>query len=432
MSVMQIQENKLSESILEIVFDLDSADIENDLQKAARRLSEGISIPGFRPGLAPYDVVCRQVGSEAKVYEEAMDGIIRRTLPALLDEKKLETFGAPEISVQKMVPPFGVSYKALISLLPRVELGDISKIKVERKVVKTEPDEVNKVIEELRQMRVSEAAVSRSLQKGDKAILDFEIKRDGVVIEGGKAVDYSLVIGEGRFIPGFEDNLIGAAVGESKTFTLNFPENFYDKNLAGKPAEFMVKIKQIFERILPEANDEFAQTVGNVKTANELREQIGANLQKEKEQDEQERFELACMEDLLRLSKMGELPERAIKEETEKMTHELEHTLADRGVKFEDYLSNIKKSRVDLEKEFKPRAEHRLRIGLVARAFGRQENIVVGEDEIDKEIALSKKIYQQNPEMLKQFASPEYRDYVRNILTSRKIFANLAEKVRDK
>lgn len=428
---MKTTENKLSESSLEIIFELDRADIENDLQRAGRRLSEGINIPGFRSGMAPYDVVCRQVGGEAKVYEEALDGIIRRTLPALLDEKKLETFGAPEISAQKMAPPFGLSYKAIISLLPSVTLGDISKIKIERKVVKTEPDEINKVIGELRQLRVSEAAVNRPAHAGDKAILDFEIKRDNVVIEGGKAVDYSLVIGENRFIPGFEDNLIGASAGEGKTFTLNFPENFYDKNLAGKPAEFMVKIKQIFERTLPEFNDEFAQTVWGVETAGALRQQIEGNAQKEKELAELEGFEVACMEELLRLSKVGELPERAVKEETEKMTRELEHNLTDRGIKFDDYLSNIKKTRADLEKEFRPSAEHRLRISLVARSFGRQENISVEESEVDKEVELSKKIYQQNPETLKQFMSPQYRDYARSMLASRKIFAALADKVRN-
>lgn len=428
---MQIQENKLSESTLEIIFELDRADIEHDLQKAGRRLSEGLAIPGFRPGLAPYDVVCRQVGGEAKVYEEAIDGIVRRTLSPIISEKNLETFGAPEISVQKVAPPFGISYKAIISLLPMVTLGDISKIKVERKTVKTEPNEVDKVIEELRRLRVSEAAVSRALQAGDKAILDFEIKRDNVAIEGGKAIDYPLIIGEGRFIPGFEDNLIGASAGDTKTFTLSFPENFYDKNLVGKSAEFTVKIKQIFERILPEFNDEFAQTVGNVKTAGALRQQIEDNLQKEKEAEEQERFELACMEELLGLSKVGELPEASVKEETEKMLHELEHNIGSRGLKFEDYLTSIKKTKEDLANGFKPRAEHRLRISLVARAFGREENIEIGEDEIDKEVELSKKIYQQSPEMLKQFASQEYRDYVRNILTSRKIFARLAEKVKD-
>lgn len=426
---MNITEQKPSPSTVEFIIELERADIEADLQKAARHLAEHLNIPGFRPGQAPYDLVCRHSGGEAKIYEEAVDVIIRRTLPKIIVEKKLETTGRPDISIQKMVPPFGLTYKAVVSLLPAVELGDISKIKVKAKEVKVEPAEVEKLVDELRRLRVSEAAVERAIQKGDKAIIDFEIKKGGVTIEGGAASDYPLIIGDARFIAGFEDQLVGLKSGEDKTFELNFPAEYFSKDLAGQSAQFSVKVKQVFERNLPEFNDEFAQGLGGYETASALRKQIEDNIRAEKEAGEKERFEMECMEEFLKLSKVGELPEPMIDEEVAKMLHELEHSVSERGGKFEDYLQSIKKTKEELAKDFRPKAEHRLRVSLIARAFGRKQDIKVEESKVLEEIELTKKAYQSSPEATKQFSSPDYQEYVRAVLTSRKIFESLAKKV---
>ena len=298
---MKITENKPSESVIEFIIELDRPDIEADLQKAAKHLAEHSSIPGFRPGKAPYDMVCRHAGGEAKIYEEALDAIIRRTLPPIIIERKLETTGRPDISVQKMVPPFGLTYKAIVNLLPQVELGDVAKIQVESKPVTVDSQEAEKIIAKLRQ---------------------------------------------------------------------------------------------------------------------------------EKEAVEKERFEMACMEELLKISKVGALPEPMIAEETEKMLHELEHSAAERGGKFEDYLQSIKKTKKELAKEFRPRAEHRLRLSLIVRAFDKKEDVKIEESEVEKEIEISKKMSGQNPEMAKQFSSDGYREYVRAVLTSRKIFEILADKIK--
>lgn len=427
---MNIVENKISDSQIEFVIELERAEIEKDLQKTARHLSEHASIPGFRAGTAPYDVVCRHLGGEANVYEESLNAIISRTLPEIINDKKLEIMGRPEISVQKIAPPFGIAYKAVLNLLPAVTLGDISKIKVEAKEVKVDPVDVEKTINQLLEMRMSEVAVDRAAKLGDKAVLDFEVKKDKVVIEGGQAKDYHLVLGSGQFIPGFEEQVVGIKPNEQKTFTLNFPENYHAKHLAGAPAEIAITVKQIFERTKPELTDEFAQNLGGYETAEKLREQVVSNMQQEKEALEKERFELACMEELLKISTVGVLPAKAVDEETEKMVHELEHNISDRGLKFEDYLQSIKKTKEDLIKEFKPRAEHRLQISLVARAFGRDEQIKITDQDVNQEIEISKKLYGHSPEALAQFASADYRDYIHNVLTSRKIFTTLADKVK--
>lgn len=424
---MNITENKLNETSLELVIDLERADIENDLQKAAKHIGEHLNIPGFRPGQAPYDIVSRHVGGEAKIYEEALQSIVSRTLPKIIIEKKLDTVGRPEISIQKMVPPFGVSYKAVISLMPKVELGDTAKIKVKPKAVTHDLSEVEKVVNQLLEMRMNEVAVERAAQMGDKAVLDFEVKKDNVIIEGGQGKDYHLVLGSGQFIPGFEEQLVGVKPNEEKNFELPFPDNYHAKHLAGAKAQFGVKVKQIFERTKPELTDEFAQSLGGYETAAKLREQIEANVKQDKEAKENERFELECMEELLKLSTVGPVPEKSLDEEVDKMLHELEHSVEDRGLKFADYLQSIKKTPEDLKKDFRSKAEHRLKLGLVAREFGKVNNVVVDEAEVQKEIDLTKKSYQYDPAAKEQFKTPEYRDYVRNVLTSRAIFIKLAE-----
>lgn len=429
---MNVIKNTPSKGTIELVIELERFDIEQDLARAARHLSEHLEIPGFRKGTAPYDVVCRHVGGESKVYEEALQGAVSRTLGRAVADEKLETVGMPEVSIQKMAPPFGVAYTAVFSLMPEVSLGDISKIIVAKKDASATEEEVQKVIAHLREMRAQEAAVDQPAKKGDKVVIDLEIKRGGVAIEHGVSKKFPLILGEGRLIPGFEDALIGLKAGDKKTFELTFPKEYFEKSLAGKPAEFSIVVQQVFERTLPELNDEFAQALGHAQTTKELEKQIRENLQFEKEREERERFEMAAMDELVKISTVGELSERMIADETRTMLHELEESIVQRGGKMDDYLASINKSRADLEKEFRPAAEHRLKVSMVGRAFGQTEQVSVDEGDVEREIAAHKKAYQSRPEMAAQFERREYHEHIRNMLTSRKIFERLAEKVRTK
>ena len=426
---MNIQQNKLNESEIEFLIDLDRADIEVDLQNTAKHISEHINIPGFRKGTATYDVVCRHIGGEAKVYEEASDIIIRKVLIKSLKDNKLDIVGRPDVSIQKMVPPLGISFKVKVVLSPKVELGDATKIKIKKLEPKVEEKDIKQVIDNLRQMRLKEFAVNREAKKGDKVILDFEIKRDNVVIENGKAHDYPLLIGDKKFIPGFEDQVIGLKANDIKKFELKFPEQYFEKSLAGKNAEFSIKIKQVFEQKMPDFDDEFAKTLGEYKSSKELREKIEENLKHEKEREEEERYQVNSMDELVKISKIDNIPDLMIEDEAHKMIHELERDISGQGIKFEDYLKSIKKSKEDLAKEFKPKAISRIKMVLVAREFGKTENIKIDKKDIEKEIEISKKAYLSQPEMLARFESDGYRQYVENALTSRAIFEKLVGKI---
>ena len=426
---MQITENKPHASTQELVFDLERSDIEGDLQRAAKHLAEHVEVPGFRKGAAPYDVLARHLKGEAKIYEEALQRIVGRTLEAAVRERNVDVAGEPHISVTKMVPPFGVSYKAVLTLFPSVALGDVSNIKLEKKEAKAADEDVEKVITNLREMYAKEAGVDRAAAAGDKVVLDLDVKRDGVVIENGTSKGFHLILGEGRFIPGFEEQIMGLKAGDTKEFELTFPDEYYEKSLAGKPATFSASITQVMERTLPAVDDVFAKDLGHSQTAEDLRKQIRESLQFEKEREEEERFEMAAMDELVKRSTFGEIPEQLVTGEAQKMLAELEQNVVRQGMKFDDYLTSIRKSKEDLTRELRPQAEHRAKISLVGREFGKQQNIQVSEEEVAAEIAIAKKAYQSRPELLARFESREYREYVRNMLASRKIFARLAEKV---
>lgn len=429
---MQITEHKPNESTIEIMVDLERADIERDLIAAAKHLSGHIDVPGFRKGAAPYDVVARHVGGEAKVYEQALQAMVGRTLETIIGERDLDVAGNPDISITKMVPPFGVSYKAVITLLPAVALADASAIKLEKKKITPTDEEVGKILDNFREMRATESAVARPAQKGDKMVLDLEVLRDGVVIENGTSKDFPLILGTARFIPGFEEQIAGLQAGGKKEFELTFPDQYHEKSLAGKPAQFKVVVKQVLERVIPALDDAFAKQIGHSATAQELTEQVRKNLQHEKEREEQERFEMAAMDELVKQSKIGTVPEKLVDDEAHKMFGELEQNITRQGMKLDDYLGSIKKSKEDLEKEFRPKAEHRVKISLVGRAFGAQEKVRVSDEEVAAELDTMKKAYASQPELAARLGSPEYRGYVRNMLVSRKIFKTLADKVGKK
>ncbi len=426
---MNIQEEKISDSEISILADLERSDIESSLVSEARSISENIEIKGFRKGRASYDVVCSHLGGEASIYERAFNKISLGVISRFVKERKIELASAPEISMQKMVPGAGISFKAKIFLMPHVKLGDISKINVKKIEPKVQEKDVEEIINSLLCMRAKEASVSRGAKESDRVVLDFEVKISGAVIDNGKATDYSIILGEKKFIPGFEDHIIGLAHGDKKTFELKFPQEYYEKSFAGKEAEFNVFVKQVFERTLPVFDDEFSKKMGAYSGADDLKSKIRESVKYEKEMQEKERFEMAAMLELVKLSEIGQIPSSLIKKESEKMVRELEESVLSQGVPFSDYLKSIKKTAEDLILEFFPKAKERVELALVASEFGKSENIKVSSDDVKREIKIQKKSFHSNPEALARIESQEYKSYVANALMSKTIFENLAEKV---
>ncbi len=418
---MKTSIKQLPKSQVELTIELSQEEIGPYQEQAAKSLSYGTKIAGFRPGKAPYEMVERELGT-MKILQEAAELAIEKSFTEAIIENKLVTIGPPQVTLEKLAPGNPLSYKAIVSLLPKVDLTDYRKVKAVKREVKVEPKEIDETVENLRKMYGKEKLVTRPVRKGDKVEIDLDTYMDKVPIDGGTSKNHPVVIGEGHFIPGFEDSVIDMAAGQTKEFQLKFPKEYHRKDLAGKPVEFKVKVNNVFEIELPVVDDSFAKMLGQFEKLDEMRAQIEQSIHRDKANKEQQRWELEIVNQLITKSSFGDIPEILMETELHKMMHELEHEVTGEGMKFDDYLQSIKKSKEELEKEFRPQAEKRIRTALVLREIATKEKIQVSDGELDKEIADHQKQYEKRPEIAEQLKKPEYRDYLRNILRSQKVF----------
>lgn len=408
---MKITRKDLIGSQLELKVSLDSEDIKPYLQESAKHISHHLKIAGFRPGKAPYELVKREVGEE-KIFQEAVDSAINSSLIKALQQEDVYPYGDPELTVDKLTPLKEIDYTVKMAVYPKVTLGTWPTEKVKKNKIEVPKDEVEKSIKDLAAMLVREEAVERAAEKGDGAIIDFDVLVNGVPIEGGSAKDFNIVIGEGKMIPGFEDQLIGMKAGENKDFKLNFPTD-YKQDLAGKEAEFKIGVKQVLKRTIPEIDDEMAKRLGVADRA-ELYKRMEDNLKQEREDKENQRAEIEAVKKVVDAATVGELPEKMVHDEIHKLLHEFEHDLAQQGLNLQSYLGGIGKKKEDLEKEFEPKAENRIKTSLVLDELAEQEKIDVDDQEVETEWNKQKQYYNNQPEVLAQVQRDDYRRHLKN------------------
>jgi trigger factor len=421
---MKIEVKNLDKGLVELTIELTVDEYQPFLEQAAKKISVDTKVPGFRPGKANFELIKQKVG-ENEIWQKALEPAVQKTFLQALDQEKLITVGSPQIDVVKLAPDNPVIYKATVSLLPKVELGDYSKMKVNKKPVEVKDEQFKKAMSNVQKMHAKQTLVDRQAQKGDKVEIDFETFLDKVPIDQGQQKKFPIVIGEGTFIPGFEDQLIGLSKDETKEFQLEFPKNYHQKNMAGRLADFKVKMNAVYSMELPELNDDFAKSLGNFKTIKEIEDKIKDNLKTEAERKENQRLEEEIIDKIIDQSKFDEIPDLLIDSETKKMVQELEQNLVNQGLKFEDYLNHLKKKREDLFLDFVPQGIKRIKSALTIRKIREKENIKVDDKEIEAEIEKIKTMYAGNPEIEKNLNQPAYRDYLQNILAARKVIEHL-------
>jgi trigger factor len=424
---MQITKKDLPQSKVELTIELSVEETQPFLLKAAQNVSQRISIPGFRPGKAPYDRV-KQAFGEGALYQEALQTIVSGTYWKALEQENVATVGQPDIQVEKLAPGNPVIYKATATLMPTVTIGDISKIKQQKVVAEVKEEDLDKVLNDFASWRATETAVERAAADKDKVTVDFEVMVDNVVIEGGKADNYPITIGSGAMIPGMEEQLIGMKAGETKEFDLSFPKEYFQANLAGKLAHFKVTLKQVMERKLAEINDEWAQELSGKPLA-EWRAELRAGMQEDKQTEAEREWETATIEKIIEASTFSELPELLVKNETGKMLEELRHNVSSRQMKWEDYLSNMKKTEEQLVTDFIPQAEKRVKAALLLRQIAKDQKVTVTPEAIDEELAKQKVQYAGNKQAEEVLASHDYRHYVENTLINGKVMDWIGEQV---
>jgi trigger factor len=389
-------------------------------EEAAKELSTAKPIPGFRPGHVSYEDAKRVFG-EMKILETSLERIVRAYYVKTVLAEHLDTVGSPAISVDKLAPGETLIFTTVTALVPEViKMPDLAACRVEEKRKIATDKNVEEAVDEMRRMRRVEEKVDRPATADDLIVIDLEMTKGGVAVEGGTGAGYRVYLNQPNYIPGMTEKLVGMNSGDEKTFTLSFPSTHFQKHLAGQDIDFKVKAGDVFELKLPAADDAFAKGVG-VESMTELRAKLQENLQIEHDQRAKEAAEIEMLEKLVDSASFGQVPDILINEEVRRMMHELEHGLEDQGLDLASYLQQIKKTKDELKLDFTQQAIRRVRTAVLIKEFAKREKIDVNDEEVDAEIdRILASVPADQTETRQNVSSPDYRDYVKIQMRNRK------------
>ena len=415
-----------SRMVLEI--DVPPTEVDRHFATAYRHVAERTRVPGFRPGKAPRHVIDRFVG-RASVVAEAMEHLVSASYDAALDQTDIVPIDQPKVDLDPATLSEGsaVSFTATVSVRPEVQLGSYVDYPFSLEVPEVTDEQVEQVITELREQQGSLRPIDeRGVEKGDVVAVKFAGTIDGEPFEGGSADRLPLIVGEDRMIPGWEDNLVGMRIDEQKTFEITFPEDYRVEELRGKQAHFEVTLLDLRERVLPEPDDEFARSVGEVQTMDELRAEIRDALGKRAEAEGRHAYADRII-DFASTNATVELPEVMVANEIEIMRDELGSRLAQQRIGMEQYLELAKQSPEELAAELREPAQRRVKTLLVLSSIAEKEGIDVDDTEIDAELA-EQLGPQPDPKLAAYWASRSGRSYLRMTMRNRKLVDTLIER----
>jgi trigger factor len=372
---------KLDDNLVELAVELGRDDLVEYVRSAEDALGQQVNIDGFRPGKAPREKIRQHVG-EAHILETALEAAVQRSLAQVIAEQKLDVVEASDLSVKENTADKLV-YSVKLQLFPEVKLPVLASVKVKRRAVAVEPKEVNEAMETVKASRAVLTDSSEPAQKGDRVEVDFEVKENGQLIEGGQSLNHPVTIGKENFIPGFEDQLLGMKKDEKKEFSLNAPQDFANKTIAGKKLEFVVTMKDIKNVALPELNDAFAKSLGKFENLDQLLLNLRDGLTEEKKDKENQRVRLEIMNGLI--DKAGvKVSSAMIEDQLTTMMQNFDQDLHRHEMELSLYLSKINKTQEDLKKEWRPEAERQVKMALVLHAIARENNLTITPEETDE------------------------------------------------
>lgn len=423
---MQTEIKTLPKSEVEIKITLQPEEIQKDIEGATKRLSESSKISGFRPGHAPYDLVKARVG-EMKIWEDALETIIRRTYSQALEENKLTTVGQPYFSVLNLAPGNPIIYSVKTAVLPKItKLTNYRSLKIPKKEIKIEEKDVEAALKQLSRRQIKESEIENPAGSEDKVVVDMSIFLDKVPLDGGVAKGHGIYLSEEYYVPGLNEKLIGIKKGETRKFSLEFPKDHFQKNIAGKMVEFKVTATAIYKLDSPILDDSFAKSLGQ-ETVDALRAIIGKNLEAEAEFKEKQREEIEILERLADESSFDEIPDALINTEIERMLHELAGSITAQGLEWNKYLESIKKTVPQLKLDFSARALKRVKIALIIREIAQKENIEADDAQVSLEIEQATNDYKDNADAQKAIRSEEYSEEARTVSRNKKTIDFLRE-----
>ena len=416
---MSLQVEKLEKNMAKLTIEVGADRLDKAIESAYQRQKGKISIPGFRKGKVPRQIVEKMYGKEV-FYEDAANVLIRDAYAEALDECEEDIVSSPKIEVTQIEAGKPFIFTAEVALKPEVKLGKYKGVKVEKSETAVTDEEVDEVIERERENNARNISVEdRAVKDGDMTVLDFEGFVDGVAFEGGKGENYPLTIGSGAFIPGFEEQLVGAEIGKEVEVNVTFPEDYQSEDLKGKAAVFKCTVKEIKEKELPELDDEFAGEVSEFDTLAEYKEDVKKNLEEKKVKEAKENKEREAVEAVVDLSEM-DIPEAMIETQQRQMVDEFAQRITMQGLSMEQYFQFTGTNYQQMIENVKPQAEKRIQSRLVLEAIAAAENIVVSDEEFDKEIETMAEVYQMDASKVKEMLGEKEMKNIRQDLAVRK------------
>lgn len=425
---MKVELTKKEANVVELKVEIPQDQVEQAIDKAYLKVRKDFALPGFRKGRVPRNILEKRFGVEV-FYEEAANIMLQESYPMAIDEHSLEPVDHPEITVDQIDIAQPFVYTATVTVKPELKLGKYKGLNISKEAVEIAPEDVDKEVENLQNSKAKLVALDEDAvaAENDHVIIDFVGRLDGNEFEGGAGTNYTLILGSGSFVPGFEEQLLGAKCGEKIIVKLTMPEEYHSEELAGKDVEFEVDVREIKRKEMPALDDDFAREVGDYSTLVELKDFIRDRLveRAEAQTAQKQRQEVI---DAVRDNAEVDIPEVMIDNEIEVMVKQMANRFAQQGLKFEDYLSYTGKSQDDTKAEMRPEAEKNVKTELMLDTVAKVENISVEPSDLDAEInELAQAYGQETDKMRKMLEAGKQIAGIEQVILHRKVIDFLTE-----
>ena len=423
---MSLQVEKLEKNMAKLTIEVSAEDLDKAMEKAYQKQKSRISLPGFRKGKAPRKMIESMYG-KGVFMEDAVNSLVPQEYTKALGECDLEIVSQPEINVTQMEPGKALIFTADVAVKPEVTLGDYKGVEVPKSEIAVTDEEVDAEVKKEQDKNARTVAVEdRAAANGDITTIDFEGFVDGVAFEGGKGTDYALTLGSGTFIPGFEDQLVGANTGDHVEVKVTFPEEYQAKELAGKEAVFQCDVKKIETKEVPELDDEFAKDVSEFDTLAEYKEDVKKKLTEKKEKEARTAKENAAVDKAIENAQM-DIPDLMIQTQCRQMMDDFARRMQQQGLSMDQYFQFTGQSMDKMMEDMKPQALKRIQTRLVLEKIAETENTQPSEEEITEEIQKMADAYKMEADKIREAIGEDGIEQLKKDLSVQKAVTLIAD-----
>ena len=427
---MSLQVEKLEKNMAKLTIEVSAEDLEKAMQAAYQKAKGRITLPGFRKGKAPRKMI-EQMYGKGIFLEDAANALIPEHYSKALEECDLEIVSQPEIDVTQAEPGKAFIFTAEVAVKPEVTLGEYKGVEVPKSETEVTDEDVEAELKKEQEKNSRTINVEdRAAQLNDIVTIDFEGSVDGVPFDGGQATEYPLTLGSNTFIPGFEDQLVGAKVGDDVDVKVTFPEEYQAKELAGKEAIFKCAVKKIEAKELPELDDDFAKDVSEFDTLAEYKEHVKTNLVEKKENEAKHAKEDAAVDKIIENAQM-DIPEAMLETQCRQMLDDFSRRMQSQGLSMDQYFQFTGMSAEKMMEDMKPQALKRIQTRLVLEKVAEVENIQPTEEEVNEEISKMAEAYKMEADKLKELLGERELEQMKKDMAVQKAVTLVADAAKE-